>query len=215
MQAALGKTWFHSSKTLLVVRRMGRSGSGGSPPRRADRHSVRRRTDSRPRRWRGGWDWYSGAAGARARRWSPVPRGHGAHVGGECKARGVALQDRLVGEVLEQHGFAQAVGSDEHDVGGLLDEGERDFEGLTLQIPADRHRHYYVKAKVRVHRYRGRCLGVFDGCPRRSAHSSRSWTRIDVSSRAREPRSEVSPTQCGRASSAVHHAGGSGFLMMI
>ncbi|CAI8862186.1 protein of unknown function [Methylocaldum szegediense] len=27
------------------------------------------------------------------------------------------------------------------------------FEGLVLQIPADRHRCHYVKAKVRVHRY--------------------------------------------------------------
>ena len=30
-----------------------------------------------------------------------------------------------MGDVLEQHGFAQAVGSDHHHVGGLFDEGKR------------------------------------------------------------------------------------------
>jgi hypothetical protein len=43
------------------------------------------------------------------------------------------------------------------------------FEGLTLQLPADRHRHHYVKAKMRVHRYVDRCLAVFHG-PRKLAH---------------------------------------------
>lgn len=40
---------------------------------------------------------------------------------------------------------------------------------LTLQIPADRHRHHYVKAKVRVHRYVDGCLAIFHG-PRKLAH---------------------------------------------
>jgi hypothetical protein len=40
---------------------------------------------------------------------------------------------------------------------------------LTLQIPADRHRHHYVKAKVRVHRYVDRSLAIFHG-PRKLAH---------------------------------------------
>ena len=48
------------------------------------------------------------------------------HVGGEREARAVAVQDRLVGEILEQHGLAQAVGADQHDVGGLGEEGERE-----------------------------------------------------------------------------------------
>ena len=43
------------------------------------------------------------------------------------------------------------------------------FEGLVLQIPADRHRCHYVKAKVRVHRYMDRTLGIFHG-PRKLAH---------------------------------------------
>jgi len=42
------------------------------------------------------------------------------------------------------------------------------FEGLVLQIPADRHRYHYVKAKVRVHRYADSSLAVFHG-PRRLA----------------------------------------------
>ncbi|MGH8754935.1 MAG: hypothetical protein ACREU0_03760 [Burkholderiales bacterium] len=42
------------------------------------------------------------------------------------------------------------------------------FEGLVLQIPADRFRCHYVKAKVRVHRYTDACLAVFHG-PRRLA----------------------------------------------
>jgi hypothetical protein len=42
------------------------------------------------------------------------------------------------------------------------------FEGLALQIPSDRHRCHYVKAKVRVHRYTDSTLAVFHG-PRRLA----------------------------------------------
>jgi transposase len=42
------------------------------------------------------------------------------------------------------------------------------FEGLALQIPSDRHRCHYVKAKVRVHRYTDGMLAVFHG-PRRLA----------------------------------------------
>ena len=42
------------------------------------------------------------------------------------------------------------------------------FENRILQIPADRHRCHYVKAKVRVHRYSGGHLGVFHG-PRKLA----------------------------------------------
>jgi transposase len=42
------------------------------------------------------------------------------------------------------------------------------FDGLILQIPVDRHRCHYVKAKVRVHRYADGNLAVFHG-PRRLA----------------------------------------------
>jgi len=42
------------------------------------------------------------------------------------------------------------------------------FEGLILQVPADRHRCHYVKAKVRVHCYADGSLAVFHG-PRKLA----------------------------------------------
>jgi hypothetical protein len=34
---------------------------------------------------------------------------------------------------------------------------------LSLQIPPDRHRHHYIKAKVRVHDYPDRRLALFHG----------------------------------------------------
>ncbi len=37
------------------------------------------------------------------------------------------------------------------------------YKGLVLQIPADRHRHHYVKARVRVHEYPDGTLAVFHG----------------------------------------------------
>jgi hypothetical protein len=42
------------------------------------------------------------------------------------------------------------------------------FQALTLQIPADRYRQHYVKAKVRVHRYVDGTLAIFHG-PRKLA----------------------------------------------
>jgi hypothetical protein len=42
------------------------------------------------------------------------------------------------------------------------------FAGMSLQIPADRHRCHYVKAKVRVHRYPDGSLAIFHG-PRKLA----------------------------------------------
>ena len=42
------------------------------------------------------------------------------------------------------------------------------FEGLTLQIPKDRHRFHYVKAKVTVRRYKDGVLSVSHG-PRKLA----------------------------------------------
>ena len=37
------------------------------------------------------------------------------------------------------------------------------YKGRALQIPADRHRHHYVKAHVRVHEYPDGHLAVFHG----------------------------------------------------
>lgn len=42
------------------------------------------------------------------------------------------------------------------------------YKGLVLQIPEDRHRHHYVKARVRVHEYPNGDLAAFHG-PRRLA----------------------------------------------
>jgi transposase len=42
------------------------------------------------------------------------------------------------------------------------------FEGKTLQLPADRYRCHYVRVRVRVHRYTDRSLAVFHG-PRKLA----------------------------------------------
>jgi transposase len=56
------------------------------------------------------------------------------------------------------------------------------FEGLVLQIPADRHRCHYVKAKVRVHRHVDGTLAVFHG-PRLLARYDalgRALNRTDV-----------------------------------
>ena len=44
-----------------------------------------------------------------------------------------------------------------------------EFEGLTLQIPADRHRYHYIKAKVKVLRHTDGALSLWHG-PRKLAH---------------------------------------------
>lgn len=55
------------------------------------------------------------------------------------------------------------------------------FEGLSLQIPADRHRCHYVKVKVRVHHYLDGALAVF--------HGPRLLARYDANGRACDPTS--------------------------
>jgi hypothetical protein len=52
------------------------------------------------------------------------------------------------------------------------------FEGLILQIPADRHRCHYVKVKVRVHRYTNGELALCHG-PRRLARYDAHGQSID------------------------------------
>jgi len=42
------------------------------------------------------------------------------------------------------------------------------YNNIALQIPADRHRHHYAKARVRVHEYPDHSLAIFHG-PRRLA----------------------------------------------
>ena len=52
------------------------------------------------------------------------------------------------------------------------------YENRVLQIPADRHRHHYVKATVRVHEYPDGTLAVFHG-PRRLARYSAAGALLD------------------------------------
>jgi transposase len=52
------------------------------------------------------------------------------------------------------------------------------YKNRTLQIPADRHRRHYVKAKVMVHEYPDHGLAVFHG-PRRLARYSAEGELID------------------------------------
>jgi hypothetical protein len=52
------------------------------------------------------------------------------------------------------------------------------YKGLILQIPPDRHRHHYVKAKVRVHEYPAGGLAVFHG-PRCLARYDRNGKLIE------------------------------------
>lgn len=51
------------------------------------------------------------------------------------------------------------------------------YKTRTLQIPADRHRHHYVKAKVRVHDYPDGRLALFHG-PRRLARYAPDGTPL-------------------------------------
>ena len=69
----------------------------------------------------------------------------------------VPLMGREVADILCEH-HERTVGKDNCV----------SFEGKCLQIPEDRHRMHYVKAKVRVHRYPDGRLAVFHG-PRKLA----------------------------------------------
>jgi transposase len=70
--------------------------------------------------------------------------------------------------------FIKWIGADIDDV--LCEQHERtvtadncvSFEGITLQIPADKYRCHYVKVRVRIHRYMDGSLAVFHG-PRKLA----------------------------------------------
>ena len=75
---------------------------------------------------------------------------------------------------IEAKAFVQWFGGSLDDI--LCEQHERtvnkdntvSFEGRTLQIPSDEHRHHYVKARVRIHRYIDGSLSIFHG-PRKLA----------------------------------------------
>ena len=56
------------------------------------------------------------------------------------------------------------------------------YKSLALQIPPDRYRHHYVKAKVRVHEYPDGTLAVFHG-PRRLARYQADGQPIETPAR--------------------------------
>ena len=56
------------------------------------------------------------------------------------------------------------------------------YRGLSLQLPPDRHRHHYVKARVRVHEYPDGTLAVFHG-PRCLARYRATGEPIDAPTR--------------------------------
>ncbi|MGH8632915.1 MAG: ISNCY family transposase [Burkholderiales bacterium] len=75
-----------------------------------------------------------------------------AHASREAGSGFVAYVGRDVGEILCEH-FERVVGKNNCV----------DFDTMKLQIPADRSRCHYVKAKVRVHQYADGALAVFHG----------------------------------------------------
>lgn len=83
-------------------------------------------------------------------------------------------QEFRVEAPTEGSAFVPHLGGDLRDI--LCEQFERvvgkdncvQFETLKLQIPADRYRMHYVKAKVRVHRYMDKTLAIFHG-PRKLA----------------------------------------------
>ena len=89
----------------------------------------------------------------------------------------LAEHNRRFAKVPEEKGsaFVPFVGSSLADV--LCIQEERrvandntvSYKRRILQIPADKHRLHYVKAKVRVHEYPDGTLAVFHG-PRKPAH---------------------------------------------
>ena len=56
------------------------------------------------------------------------------------------------------------------------------YQGRSLQIPADRYRHHYVKVKVRVHQYPDTTLAVFHG-PRCLARYRADGSEIETEAR--------------------------------
>lgn len=53
------------------------------------------------------------------------------------------------------------------------------FDGMKLQVPADRYRCHYVRVRVRVHRYPDGALAIFHG-PRKLADYDQQGTIIDL-----------------------------------
>ncbi len=82
------------------------------------------------------------------------------------------------------------------------------YKNRTLQIPADRHRHHYVKAQVRVHEYPDGHLAVFHG-PRCLARYRADGETIDddrLQAACPLRRDRAKPPQQKRSIHMVHKA---------
>ena len=73
------------------------------------------------------------------------------------------------------------------------------YGGLKLQIPADRYRCHYVKAKVRVHKYTDGSLAIFHG-PRKLADYDNAGKRIPKGSETSEQDLRLAPLTTGESS---------------
>jgi len=58
------------------------------------------------------------------------------------------------------------------------------YKNLTLQIPEDRHRHHYVKARVRVHQYPDQTLAIFHGPRKLASYDKKGNLRKDATGMA-------------------------------
>jgi transposase len=70
------------------------------------------------------------------------------------------------------------------------------FDGLTLQIPADKYRCHYVRVKVRVHRYAEGALSIFHG-PRKLADYDKRGNLKEAKKKRRRSPQEL-PTTISR-----------------
>ena len=75
------------------------------------------------------------------------------------------------------------------------------FDGMKLQVPADRYRCHYVRVRVRVHRYPDGALAIFHG-PRKLADYDQQGTIIDLKKAAWRSYPQPPPAlpfkSCGR-----------------
>lgn len=56
------------------------------------------------------------------------------------------------------------------------------YNGMILQIPADRHRHHYVKAKVNVHEYEDGSCAIFYGPRKLADYDHDGMLQVDIES---------------------------------
>ena len=75
------------------------------------------------------------------------------------------------------------------------------YHGLSLQIPPARHRHHYVKARVRVHEYPDGTLALFHGADAWPATTPTASPSTAKPGRPRDPLRRSPPVPCGQVDS--------------